>query len=258
VPEPDVVNNAPPGGPIGVPDAAATPAVAAAAVVETEVVDRLQPPPRPELAAVSATNAAPDSSGATSIADTALAAGTVPMPAVVSLELTSPSAADALSVGSDARPPVDPERVQAQVVKQMLGRLEGAGSGEQKLTLQLDPEHLGKVEVRLVATGNRLEVTFTAETAEAQQALREGSQELARNLSLQTGRWQHIEVRITEPEGAALTSDDPEDQDDQDDQDDQNSQNNQNNQNGRQEERPEHGSRHEREDPQRRRHGDEG
>jgi flagellar hook-length control protein FliK len=96
-------------------------------------------------------------------------------------------------------PSVDPTRIQAQVTRALLAN-GGPRGGDQTLTLQLEPEHLGKVEVRLIARGGRLEVTFTAETAEAQVALRESTGDLVRTLSNRIdGRWQHIDVKVADP-----------------------------------------------------------
>lgn len=90
-------------------------------------------------------------------------------------------------------------RIQGQVTRALLSG-SGLNSGDQTLTLQLEPNHLGKVEVRLLARGDRLEVTFTAETPEAQQALREGSSDLIRSLAGRVdGRWQHVDVKVTDP-----------------------------------------------------------
>jgi len=109
---------------------------------------------------------------------------------------------------------VDPERIQRQVVQQLL-RAERATGDSQRLTLRLEPEQLGKVEVRLVAHGDRLEVVFQAETPAAEQALRDGAQELARTLASQLeGRWQQVEVRLVESAPARGTAADPDDSED--------------------------------------------
>lgn len=90
-------------------------------------------------------------------------------------------------------------RIQAQVTRAILAG-SGLNSGEQTLTLQLEPDHLGKVEVRLLARGDRLEITFTADTPEAQQALREGSNDLVRLLAGRVdGRWQHVDIKVADP-----------------------------------------------------------
>jgi flagellar hook-length control protein FliK len=87
-----------------------------------------------------------------------------------------------------------PRQVSRVLLTQPLG-----GRGEQRLTLQLDPEHLGRVEVRMISTGDRLEVVIQAESPAAGQVLRENIQELIRALSGRfEGRWQQVDVRVQE------------------------------------------------------------
>ena len=90
--------------------------------------------------------------------------------------------------------------MQAQVLRQILQRSEGPVDGERTLTLKLEPEHLGRVEVRLSTSGEQLLVEFQAESAEAGAALRQGRHELVRALVAQAGRWQQVEIRVAEPE----------------------------------------------------------
>ncbi len=125
--------------------------------------------------------------------------------------------------------PADPQQIQAQVLRQVLGRFDAADGRPQQITLQLNPEHLGKVEVRLTTIGGQLQVEFQAETAEAGVALREGQHELVRSLTTQAGRWQQVEIKVSEPASPATKTDDQE------------------------EERSEQGSRRERDHQQRRR-----
>ncbi len=137
---------------------------------------------------------------------------TAPAPALVDHTTVGKAVAD-----PSPHQPVDPVRIQAQVARAMLAGGNPRG-GDQTITLQLDPEHLGKVEVRLVTSGDRLEVVFTAENVEAQQALREGAKGLMQTLGGRfEGRWQHVDVKIADPSGSQRSSDDnetdPEDQD---------------------------------------------
>lgn len=73
-------------------------------------------------------------------------------------------------------------------------------SGEiQELTLQLEPEHLGKVEVRITVRGDRLEVVMQADSAIASQVLRENIHDLTRALAGKIeGRWTQVDVRLVE------------------------------------------------------------
>ena len=67
------------------------------------------------------------------------------------------------------------------------------------LTLQLDPAQLGRVDVRFQLQNNTLTVTFTATGAEAEQALREGADELVQSLLRRGGEWQRVDVRFAGP-----------------------------------------------------------
>lgn len=102
-----------------------------------------------------------------------------------------------------------PDRIRAQALRAVLGRALSDGQ-DQTVQLQLEPENLGKVEVKLTVRGGRLEVQFTAETPAATQALREGATELSRTLGERMeARWQTIEVRVHENSGSGRTSRDP-------------------------------------------------
>jgi flagellar hook-length control protein FliK len=107
---------------------------------------------------------------------------------------------------------LDLQRVQAQVLRQLLPRVESPPPDGPAVTLRLEPEHLGKVTLQITPRGDRLLIEFQAESAEAGAALREGRHELARALAAQTGRWQHVEVRVAEAEGAAANQDDHDDE----------------------------------------------
>ncbi|MDY0110455.1 MAG: flagellar hook-length control protein FliK [Candidatus Krumholzibacteria bacterium] len=95
-----------------------------------------------------------------------------------------------------------------QVLRQISSPASGVGEVK-RLSVQLEPEHLGRVEVRLTATANRLEVILQAESPAAAQALRDGAQELARTLGGKLdGRWQHVDVRIVEQAAGGRGADD--------------------------------------------------
>ncbi len=103
----------------------------------------------------------------------------------------------------------EPAHIRAQVVRQLAAESTAPGQAR-SLTLQLEPEHLGKVEVRIRATDDGLEVVFRAESAAAQDALRDRSGELARALGAADARWQKVEVKVSEPSSG---SSDPEESD---------------------------------------------
>jgi flagellar hook-length control protein FliK len=91
-----------------------------------------------------------------------------------------------------------PQAIRLQVLNE-ISRQELRPGAETKLTLQLEPEQLGRVTVELRSHGGRLTVAFSAESAVAEDALREGGKELAQTLfERSAGRWGRIEVRLAE------------------------------------------------------------
>jgi flagellar hook-length control protein FliK len=92
--------------------------------------------------------------------------------------------------------------VQRQVAVQLL-RQEAALTESGRVTLRLDPPELGRVEVTLERRGEQLTVTFAAETATAERALRDGTHELAQILTVRGGRWQDVQVRVADRDDEA-------------------------------------------------------
>ena len=143
---------------------------------------------------------------------------------------------DANQTATPSHTPVDPSRIQAQVARALAAQGAFTG-GDETVSLKLNPEHLGRVDVKLVANGNRLEVVFTAETAEAEMALREGARDLARTLGVRAdGRWQHVDVKVTE----SAQSKSGQDESGQDDQDEERQQRDQRRDSNQQDSRRQH------------------
>lgn len=70
------------------------------------------------------------------------------------------------------------------------------------MVLHLQPAALGRVEVQLQVQDNRLQIVFRAESAEAEQALRESADELVQAvLHRGEGRWHTVDVRVDRPDG---------------------------------------------------------
>jgi flagellar hook-length control protein FliK len=69
-------------------------------------------------------------------------------------------------------------------------------NGVQTLTVNLEPEHLGRVEVRLLATGDHLSVRLIAANPEAATAMRDNLKDLTEAILTRTGRFQHLDVRV--------------------------------------------------------------
>jgi flagellar hook-length control protein FliK len=100
--------------------------------------------------------------------------------------------------------------IRSQVAEQISRGLLN-GKGEEKLTIRLNPEELGQVDVELRAVNDRLTVTLRAATPEAEQALRSGARELTDSIIERSGRFQHVEVRVESRDGGTLRTERPDD-----------------------------------------------
>jgi len=94
-----------------------------------------------------------------------------------------------------------PATVSRQVTIQLLKHSGDAAAPGGRLTLRLDPPQLGRVEVSFEPQGNRLLVTLTAQTPEAERALRSGAGELQHALAGAGGKWHDVQVKIEPASG---------------------------------------------------------
>jgi len=85
--------------------------------------------------------------------------------------------------------------IREQVLQQLSSTLDGK-VGNEKVTLQLNPENLGRVEISFNAGGNDLDIVITTDNHEAEQAIREGIRELAEGIAAKSGRWQQVDIRV--------------------------------------------------------------
>ncbi|MFO7610819.1 MAG: flagellar hook-length control protein FliK [Candidatus Krumholzibacteriia bacterium] len=144
-----------------------------------------------------AQNPAPDVAGAAPGHDPA------PLPSAQRPDAggAAPAAARPGGHSFGAAAPAAPARtVPLQVARGLAAELERPGGGQQ-VTLRLNPESLGQVDVRFDAQGSHLTVTLTATEAAAGQALREGLDELSRNILRRGDRFQTVEIRVEQREG---------------------------------------------------------
>ncbi len=125
-----------------------------------------------------------------------VAAGPQAQPPAVMIGSASSGNAAAGGAVAAASASAAPASVQRQVQIALGGQLR-LHDGAQRLELRLDPPHLGRVEVLLVREGDHLQVTFRADSPAAQQALRQGADELAASL-LGRGPWQDVQVKVEE------------------------------------------------------------
>lgn len=99
------------------------------------------------------------------------------------------------SVPDQAGMEVVPVEVRARLAADIAAGFTERG-GVQTLSLKLEPGHLGKVEVRLQATGDHLSVKITAASKESEAALRENIRDLGDAIQEKTGRFQTVDVRV--------------------------------------------------------------
>jgi flagellar hook-length control protein FliK len=71
----------------------------------------------------------------------------------------------------------------------------------QQVTLKLNPESLGQVDLHFSAKGDHLTVTMTATSAAAEAALREGVDDLTESIMRRGERFQTVEIRVEQREG---------------------------------------------------------
>lgn len=110
---------------------------------------------------------------------------------------TAAAVADAAgAVGQPGGDVALPATVSRQVTIQLLKQSGDATAPGGRLTLRLDPPQLGRIEVSFEQRGDRLLVTLTAQTPEAERALRNGAGELQQALAGAGGKWQDAQVKI--------------------------------------------------------------
>lgn len=105
------------------------------------------------------------------------------------------SATPAEPTPPDPEPAPTPNRVSSQVLA-ALGKASGLGEGRGVVRLQLDPAHLGRVEVTVRNRGGQIEVNFRVESAAAEQALREHAHELGQAILAKGSGWTGVNVSV--------------------------------------------------------------
>jgi len=82
-----------------------------------------------------------------------------------------------------------------QVLNRVVEHLQEEMSKE-KLTIRLNPEKLGQVEIMFQANGDQLEITMSSSGKDAEQALQEGTRELAEKISDNSVRYNLVEIKV--------------------------------------------------------------
>ncbi len=85
--------------------------------------------------------------------------------------------------------------IRGQVLTQVVQHLKDE-MGHEKLTIRLNPEKLGQVEIQFQTRGDSLNIVMSASSHEAESVLKEGTRELAENIADKSPRWNLVDVRI--------------------------------------------------------------
>jgi len=102
-------------------------------------------------------------------------------------------------------------QVRQQVVNHLAGRL-GKVTGHESVTIKLNPESLGQVELSFESREDRLSVVIAATTPEADAALRENLKDLTERIVERSARFSHVEIRVEIREGNQARQDGKPDQ----------------------------------------------
>jgi flagellar hook-length control protein FliK len=113
-----------------------------------------------------------------------------------------------------AQPATDPvlaRNIRQQVVRQFSSQLANV-AGQEKITIKLNPESLGQIELNFEARDDNLKVVITANTHEAEGAMRESLKELTDRIVERSSRFSHVDVRVEVREGNDTRHDSKQDQ----------------------------------------------
>ncbi len=101
--------------------------------------------------------------------------------------------------------------VRHQVVQHLAGRLDSI-SGQQQMTIKLNPESLGQIELHFESQGDRLTVSISASTPEAETALRENLKDLTDRVVERSARFSQVDIRVEIKDTADSQKDSKQDQ----------------------------------------------
>ncbi len=138
-------------------------------------------------------------------ADAAPGAALDPAAARVQEAATQKSTATAVGQPSTSR------QIHRQVVSQFASRLTDITGGEQ-VTIKLNPESLGQIELNFESREDRLSVVITASSTEADAAVRENLKDLTDRIVERSARFSHVDVRVEVRDGNEARQDGKPDQ----------------------------------------------
>ncbi len=99
-----------------------------------------------------------------------------------------------------ANDPALARNVRRQVVRQFTSQLANV-TGTDQMTIKLNPENLGQVDLSFEAQDDRLSVVISASTREAEGALRDNLKDLADRIVERSARFSHVDVRVDVRDG---------------------------------------------------------
>jgi len=111
-----------------------------------------------------------------------------------SKEQSQQSVARLLSSMNDSPSPLK-RSIRGQVLNRVVEHLQEE-IGKEKLTIRLNPEKLGQVEVLFQTQGDQLNITINSAGREAEMAIKEGARELSENIADRSQRWNLVEIRV--------------------------------------------------------------
>ncbi len=124
-----------------------------------------------------------------SLADLDLASGSFQ-----SKEQNEQSISRILSTINDSTSSVK-KNIRSQVLNRVVEHLQEE-MGKEKLTIRLNPEKLGQVEIIFQTQGDQLNITMNSSGQEAQQAIQEGARELAESITEKSPRFNLVEIKV--------------------------------------------------------------
>ncbi len=110
-----------------------------------------------------------------------------------------------------AADPTVSKSVKQQVVRHLSANLSDI-TGSQKITIKLNPESLGQIELNFEARDDRLTVAMSANTPEAEAALRDNMKDLTDRLVERSARFSQVDVRVEIKDGADTRQDNKQEQ----------------------------------------------
>jgi len=118
-----------------------------------------------------------------------------PLPQIKQTTNVSPGTRVSSSPQASTELAAKAQKIRGQVIRELSSQMDGR-IGQEKITLTLNPEKLGQVEIQFLAKDNELNVVITASNSEAEQVLREGVKELSEGIADKSGRWNQVDIKV--------------------------------------------------------------